>query len=215
MTAQAKEPFGAVYRLFILAASGVVRLCWIGRIEGMETVPPGPCIFVSNHASYLDFVILSYLFYHVQCRVVHFWAKTKMVRHPFWCVFSWMFKALEVGDAVSCRGLLTTSAACLQRGESICIYPEGTRTRTGQILEFKTGYLRLARATGAPVVCLLLENTCETWPADRWLPRLRRCHIRLVGVYALAPGATKGELVCLNAAIREDLAAAAGRGRHP
>ena len=192
-------------RLFILCASGIVRLLWIGSISGREKMPSSPCVFVANHASYLDFLLLGYLFYYLENKPMHFWAKTKVIKHPLWRFFSRLFSPLEVDVSASTRNLMAVSIECLEKGVNICIFPEGTRTRTGEIQKFKTGYLSLAKATKVRVVSVLLENTHRAWPPDKWFPRLRKCNIRLVDVYTLESGMSKSELESFNTKIRDDL----------
>ena len=95
-----------------------------------------------------------------------------------------------------------TSVQCLQRGDFLCIFPEGTRTRTGQLQDFKLGYLRLAAETGAPVLPVRLANSYDVWPPHRRFPRLRRVGIEFHKPVQVAPDLSPSELRNLNAFIR-------------
>ncbi len=195
----------AVFFLFARTFGPIVRLFWIGQTRDLESVPDGPSIFISNHSSYLDFIVLGYVFYCLDKRSLRFWAKTKVTNHPIWRSFSKVFGAIEVKGDGGSRDLLTGSLQLLESGTSICIFPEGTRSRTGEIADFKPSYLTLARKTGLPVVSLRLENVFEAWPPHAIFPRKLKCHISYVNSYKVDEDISKELAMELNASIRHEL----------
>ena len=73
----------------------------------------------------------------------------------------------------------------LSDGESVLIFPEGTRSRTGQLQEFKPGVGLIAQELGVPVVPAYIQGTHQAMPVGKALPR--RCQNRGV-FWACNPG---------------------------
>ncbi len=65
----------------------------------------------------------------------------------------------------------------LSGGESVLIFPEGTRSRTGQLQEFKPGVGLIAQELGVPVVPAYIQGTHQAMPVGKALPR--RCQIEV------------------------------------
>lgn len=145
---------------------------WLLRIRlnvrGAEHLR-GPGVFIANHMSFIDVVILPALVPR-ECRVV---AKREVLYFP---IVGWGF---AVGGALlvdrrnprlaSVR--LLQAAAKLPRGWSLVIFPEGTRSRTGALQRFKRGAFSLAIATKLPVVPIALANTQHIMGPGAWFVR--------------------------------------------
>lgn len=155
----------------------LIKAFWLGKIEGLDFIPASPCIIISNHASYLDFLLLGYVLKKKANKDFRFWAKTRVIKHAFWKTYSNIFNSIEVNENGNHRKLNELSLQALNDGHYVCIFPEGRRSRNGDLQEFKPGYLHLASTKGIEVVPAFLENTFETWPSHKKLPRLRRCNI--------------------------------------
>ena len=65
----------------------------------------------------------------------------------------------------------------LKHDRAIGIFPEGTRSRSGELIPFKQGYLRLANASLATILPVYLTNTYNILPPNRKLPRLKKSDI--------------------------------------
>ena len=79
-------------------------------------------------------------------------------------------------------------AAALKQGKSIVIFPEGTRTRNGQVGEFKKTFAILSRELNVPVVPVVISGAFEALPRGSSWPRRRP-----VGIRYLAPILPGGE----------------------
>jgi 1-acyl-sn-glycerol-3-phosphate acyltransferase len=67
--------------------------------------------------------------------------------------------------------LLAAARPALKAGRTVVIYPEGTRSTDGNIGEFRSGALRLARECGVPIVPVALTGTADVLPkGGRWSP---------------------------------------------
>jgi glycerol-3-phosphate dehydrogenase (NAD(P)+) len=124
-----------------------LRLTRIGREHARVK---GPLIVASNHRSFLDpFVIGASLPWR---RPLHYVAKVELFT-PRWQ--GWLLNRLgayPVRRGQSDDETLITSRKILERGGAICIFPEGTRIRTGSLGRPKRGFGRLALETGAAVL---------------------------------------------------------------
>jgi len=71
------------------------------------------------------------------------------------------------------------AAAVIRSGVSALVFPEGTRSRTGQLLPFKNAPFGLAIAAQVPVVPVYVGHTFEIMPKGRWLLRPRPIRIMI------------------------------------
>ncbi|MGB9867089.1 MAG: lysophospholipid acyltransferase family protein [Bacillota bacterium] len=119
------------------------------EVVGAEHIPQqGPAIVCANHLHWLDPVLIA-------CyipRQVHFMAKRELFQIP---VFAQVLRALgafPVNRGKADRSAIRTALAMLAEGKVLGIFPEGTRSSTGELGEFFDGTALLAFKSGAPVV---------------------------------------------------------------
>ncbi|MBX3013371.1 MAG: 1-acyl-sn-glycerol-3-phosphate acyltransferase [Caldilineaceae bacterium] len=135
-----------LYRLITFCKPLFCRL----RIEGQEHVPAtGGCIIACNHSMGPDYLVLGY----ASPRQIYYMAKIELFQvHP------WFSRLIEAAGAFPIdRGRNDTAAlqaaeGVLGRGKVLGMFPEGTRSRTGELRRGKTGAARIAFAAQVPVV---------------------------------------------------------------
>ncbi|MDA8359422.1 MAG: HAD-IB family hydrolase [Actinomycetota bacterium] len=145
-------------------------------IAGIEHVPrQGPAILAANHRSYFDVAALAVVAARIG-RPVRFLAKKELFDVPG---LGWAARSLG-GIPVDRGGRsdlsLRQAEAALRAGEVVIVLPEGTIPRGeaffDPLLQGKTGTVRLASATGAPVVPVGLWGTERVWPRSARSPRV-------------------------------------------
>lgn len=138
-------------KTFIAAieAGGVGRV----RFQGVrEAIPEGPCLIVANHTGLLDALFLLTELPDVVCVF-----KSSLRRSPFFCgiIRENDFIANDEG-----LDLLHAMNNALALGKRVLVFPEGTRTVTPPLGDFKAGFALVARRANAPVHTLIIRNSC-------------------------------------------------------
>lgn len=128
------------------------------NVSGLENIPKGPVVFVSNHQSYWDIPVF---FAAVRSKQIGFVAKANLSKIPAYG--SWIRDVrsvfIEREDARASLRAIEEGIGLLKQGFSLVIFPEGTRSKGHGMGEFKKGSLRLATKAGVPVVPVTLNGT--------------------------------------------------------
>lgn len=128
------------------------------RTTGLENVPAGPVVFVSNHQSYWDIPIF---FASIRSLPFGFVAKSNLAKIPGFG--EWIKDVRSVfikrEDARASLRAIEEGIGLIKLGFSLVIFPEGTRGKNGMMREFKKGSLRLATKAGVPIVPVSLNGT--------------------------------------------------------
>jgi glycerol-3-phosphate dehydrogenase (NAD(P)+) len=135
----------------------------------------GGLIVAANHRSFLDpFVIGASLPWG---RPMNYLAKQELFRNPLQAWFLSRLGAFPIRRGASDAESMETARLIVERGGTVCIFPEGTRQRRGTLGEPKRGVGRLALQTGAPIVPVAVIGTEEV--RRGWRIRPRKCRVRL------------------------------------
>ena len=135
---------------------------WRARIEGRHKLPwHGPAVIVANHLSLVDILVLYGLY-----RPFKWVSKEENFKVPIvgWNMRLNGYVSLSRGDRGSIRGMMARSLELLRRGSPLLIFPEGTRSATGELQSFKMGAFALAKEAGCPLVPVAITGTAESLP---------------------------------------------------
>jgi 1-acyl-sn-glycerol-3-phosphate acyltransferase len=153
--------------LQIIARVGTT-LCFGLKTSGRENVPKkGGVLLVANHQSYLDPVLVAVHLY----RPVSFLAKSELFVNPFLSGLIRLLEAFPVRQGEGDIGAMKEVIRRLREGSALNIYPEGTRTTTGEIEPLEKGVALVIRRSGVPVVPVAIHGSFEAWPKGRWIFR--------------------------------------------
>ncbi len=164
-------------------------LLWLlgpGTVIGLENVPrTGSVLVVANHSSNLDPPFLGFAVGHRAGRVVHFMAKNEL---RGWPVIGWLARssgAIFVRRGEGDRAAQRMAVAVLTGGRPLAVFPEGTRSRDGQLKEGRAGAALLAMRGGARILPVGIAGTQRIFQGGRRLPRRSRVTIRIGEPFAL------------------------------
>jgi len=149
-------------------------IAWVFfRVRGFnpERVPAvGPVILAPNHFSFLDHFFLGVALR----RKVHFMAKSQLFKPPM----SWIYShggVFPVRRGFADEDAFATAATVLGRGDTMAMYAEGGRSRTGEPgKKAKRGIGRLALLSGAPIVPVAIvgSSRVRNWKRGQF-PKIR------------------------------------------
>jgi 1-acyl-sn-glycerol-3-phosphate acyltransferase len=181
-----REPDMLVYALRSLAAltiRGWLRSYHRLEIVGRDNLPAeGSFVMVANHSSHLDALcLLSALPLKKLHRAFPAAAADYFfVNLPRAAVAAIFVNALPFARQVHIRQSLNLCQGLLSNpGNVLIIFPEGTRTATGQIGEFKCGVGLLVAGTKIPVVLCHLAGAFAAWPKGKLVPRPRTLRLTI------------------------------------
>jgi len=148
------------------------------KVSGLRNVPvTGPVIIASNHLSFSDSVFMPL----VVPRKVTFLAKSEYFTSPGPKGLLKKLTFIALGQVPVDRSggrrseaALITGLKVLSDGNCLGIYPEGTRSPDGRLYKGRTGLVRLALESGAPVVPVAMFDTDKIQPTGKVIPNIMR-----------------------------------------
>ncbi len=166
-------------------------LFWIGRkllkaffkvynrieVKGTENLPQKPFIIAPNHVSYLDAFILASVLPEEVGRDTYFLGEEVFFRNPVTALFGRIAHVITVNINRNLRESLQKVAWALRLGKVVVIFPEGARTRTGDLMEFKKGTAIISKELNIPVVPTALIGLYEVMSIYDRFPKPRKVRV--------------------------------------
>jgi 1-acyl-sn-glycerol-3-phosphate acyltransferase len=156
---------GRTFRMIGVAAEKLNPL-WRFRVSGhVPADPRRPYVVVANHESFVDILLIC----HVPIEM-KWMSKSDFFRYP---ILGWGMRLagdirLDRADKSSGAKALVECRDRLDKKVSVMIFPEGTRSKTGELGEFKDGAFRLAIDAGVPILPLAVIGTRDALVKHDW-----------------------------------------------
>lgn len=159
--------FAGIWCDFIL---GWLRIC-CGvkyKIIGIEHLPKTPAVIIANHQSSWETILFYKLVFPVSPIL-----KKELIRIPFWGWSMRLLKPIAIDRSKpreAGRSLLTQGVDRIHSGNSVIVFPEGSRSDYGTIRRFSRGAAKLALAAETDVIPIA-HNAGYCWPAREFIKR--------------------------------------------
>ena len=141
------------------------------RSKGMENIPEGPCIIAPNHQSFFDGLFVTSLLRTRQIRKTYFYAKAQHVKAPFVRFLANKNNVIVVDLNQNLKESIQKLAEVLRNQKNLIIFPEGTRSVTGNVGQFKKTFAILSRELNIPVVPVAIKGALDALPKGSIFPR--------------------------------------------
>ncbi len=161
-----------------LAARTFLRLSGLGlTVEGTAASSTGGGMFVVNHASYLDGLVLTAALPGDLTFVAKSELQGQLVAGPFLRRLGTLFvRRTDVQGGLEDTSALLNAA---REGQRLVIMPEGTFSRMPGLLPFRLGAFLVAAETNTPVMAVSIQGTRTVLRADQWFPRRGRISVHV------------------------------------
>jgi len=153
----------AIYAVAVLPQATLRMVVWLAthtvyrvRVFGRENLPEyGGALLVANHVSWLDGVLL----------LITSSRPIRLIVHADFVQGWWISGVARLVGVIPIKptpkatwSAIRSARKALQAGQLVCIFPEGTATRTGQLQPFKPGVLQILKGTSIPVIPVYLDE---------------------------------------------------------
>jgi len=136
-------------------------LCWLLlkcgysiRVRGLENIPQeGGVLLMANHVAYADVLVMGVM----SRRPVRFLSWEGFERHKFLGFMCRLMGTIPVSETKAKEAIVKAGEA-LARGEVVCIFPEGSLTRNGGLMQLRKGFELIARRGGAPILPVAIDG---------------------------------------------------------
>ena len=163
-----------------------------------------PYVVVANHESFVDMMLLSHLPTEMK-----YLSKIEIMKIPFLGQLMRLARDIPLvrGDSKSGITALNVAKERLSRKTSVFIFPEGTRSRTGELREFSAGAFKIAIEGGHPILPLAIHGTRDCLLAGSWIQGRAHAEVRVLDPIP-TDGLTKSDLDDLRTRTRDVIVAA-------
>lgn len=162
------------------------RLYFHLRGIGRQNLPPVPFILAPNHQSFLDGLFLSMLLPDRILKNTYFLTAGKHVQTAFTRFSARHSNMLVMDINRDLKSTLQQAAAAIRQGKNLAIFPEGARSRDGNLSEFKKTFAILSKELQVPVVPVAISGAYASFPIGKKLPKSGKVSLKFLP--AIYPG---------------------------
>ena len=152
---------------------------FLKRVSGLEHLPTeGNFLLAANHCSYIDSLLLGTLVARHLNKKLYFLGKKEHFANPLERRFNEWGGMIPINRQAGASGIKRALHE-LEKGKILVIYPEGTRSRNGQLQNAKPGIAKLALDSGVPVLPVGISGTFDVLPKGKKWPRLAPIEVHI------------------------------------
>ncbi len=160
------------HNIFKNLAKGFFKIYFRFKSEGVENIPEGPCIIAPNHQSFLDGLFVSSFIKRKTFKTTYFYAKKKHVNNWFLRFMASKHNIIVMDIDNDLKESIQKLAEVLKSGKKIILFPEGTRTRTGELGEFKKTFAILSKELNVPILPASIDGAFKAFPRGSKIPKI-------------------------------------------
>ena len=193
---------GYLFRKFAVVHQ-LLNPLWHFEVVGTPPADPRrPYVVVANHESFVDILLISHLPFEMK------WlSKATFFKFP---LIGWLMRLagdipLDRSSSHSAVLALKECRARLDARVSVMIFPEGTRSQSGELQAFKDGAFRLAIDAGVPIIPLAVHGTRTAMRKHDWRFGHARAEVRILEPVS-TEGLTRSDVAALRDRVRDRIA---------
>lgn len=157
--------------LFIKSSKGFLRFYFKFKSRGHDQLPEGPAIIAPNHQSFFDALFVTAYLKRKTIKETYFYAKRKHVKTKLFRFLAGKNNVIVMDLNNDLKVSIQKMAAILKSGKKIMIFPEGTRSKDGELGDFKKTFAILSKELNVPVIPVAITGANKALPVGSRFPK--------------------------------------------
>lgn len=157
-----------LYRMIIFFAWLIGKIFYRLKVYGLEHYYPRGAILAANHTSFFDPPIVAVSW----PEEVHFLARESLFKNRFFGAFIRNVNTHPVSGNASDISVMKTLMTLLDEGKKVVLFPEGTRSKNGELQHLKPGISMLISRTKTAIIPVYIDGAYRAWSRNQKLPRI-------------------------------------------
>lgn len=158
----------------------IYKLYFDLTVKGKENIGEGAGIIAGNHQSFHDAFIVNQSFSNKELENNYYIATALHFKSNFKKSLADNGNIILVDVNKNLKSTLKAASKVLKSGKKLMIFPEGARTRDGELLEFKKTFAILAKELNVPIYPFVIKGAYESWPINQKLPKKSKLSVEFL-----------------------------------
>ncbi len=150
------------------------------EVSGVENIPDSPFILAPNHQSYLDGFLILASVPDKTAKDLYFLAEESNFKSSLRKWLAKHFHILLININKNLKESLQKTAMLLKMKKNVVIFPEGARTRDGNLLPFKKSFAILSKELNVPIVPVVIKGAYQSFPIGAKFPKPMKIEIKFL-----------------------------------